>query len=164
MEEHELQQVKRFMFADIRREIDLAKVSQATLKKKLFQAMGIHPGGGNFLAALGLLAYTEFAGRVLNDDFSQKNAGENFRDYLRLMGDKYEEFDRDHDVYGKFRCNMVHQYYLSECDIKMTTPPDYKGIGIGQNQQNGRYFFIVETYLMDFEIAFDQMERDLFGL
>lgn len=50
---------KGFIFADVEREIQLARVDPAALR-----ALGVRPGGGNFLAALGLLCYTEFGGKL----------------------------------------------------------------------------------------------------
>jgi hypothetical protein len=53
-------QAKLFICTDIEREIQLA-----TADKTALQSLGVHPGGANFLAALGLLCYTEFFGKLL---------------------------------------------------------------------------------------------------
>ena len=74
-------QAKVFIFSDIQREIALAKASQCEEKQQLLGALGIKPGGGNFLAALGLLCYTEFAGGLKNDDFSRGKAKANFNSF-----------------------------------------------------------------------------------
>jgi hypothetical protein len=59
MTRDEFNQAKLFMFSDVDREIELAKADGNAL-----QAAGVSPGGGNFLAALGLLCFTEFGGKL----------------------------------------------------------------------------------------------------
>lgn len=48
-----------FMFSDIPREVEFAKVDS-----QLLETAGVKSGGGNFLTALGLLSYTEFGGKI----------------------------------------------------------------------------------------------------
>ena len=62
MTRDEFVQAKAFIFSDVERELQLAKADSAGL-----QALGVTPGGGNFLAALGLLCYTEFGGKLLRE-------------------------------------------------------------------------------------------------
>lgn len=64
MKRDEFIQAKTFIFADIRREIKLAEVSEQQAGRESLIALGIPLGCGNFLAALGLLCYTEFAGKL----------------------------------------------------------------------------------------------------
>jgi hypothetical protein len=72
------------MFSDIEREIQLARAHRQKL-----QNLGVIAGGGNFLAALGLLCYTEFGGKLR---FAHKRpdgsdlASKNFNDFFDLLG------------------------------------------------------------------------------
>jgi hypothetical protein len=69
-------QAKLFICTDIEREIQLA-----TADKTALQSLGVHPGGANFLAALGLLCYTEFFGKLL---FKEKTATKNFNSFSTI--------------------------------------------------------------------------------
>lgn len=59
-------QAKNFIYTDIQREIDLVSTKW---------------GSGNFLAALGLLCYTEFAGSFIPENVG-KGAGVKFNTFL----------------------------------------------------------------------------------
>lgn len=62
-------QAKQFIFSDIEREIALADSSEKLLGRFLLRLAGVPHGGGNFVAALSLLSYTEYGGRLKNNDF-----------------------------------------------------------------------------------------------
>ena len=142
-----LDQAKNFIATDITREIALAKASQSFWKKSILKLLGIPPGGGNFLAALCLLSYTEYAGRVLNNDFSDSNSRANFDSFFNLIGTEYKVFNEAHSVYKTFRCGLAHEYYVKEsCVIAVTSTQ--KGIGIRWDGQ--RYQFILDSYYNDF--------------
>lgn len=101
MTRHEFLQAKEFIFRDVEREIQLAKADAAAL-----QALAITPGGGNFLAALGLLCYTEFGGKlrfgVKRPDGSDV-ASANFNQFFDLLGPAYRAFRAQHSVYDLFK-------------------------------------------------------------
>jgi hypothetical protein len=78
MTRDEFVQAKLFIFSDVEREIQLAKAQKNSL-----QALGINPGGRNFLAALGLLCYTEFGGKLR---FGTDIASANFNQFFDLLG------------------------------------------------------------------------------
>jgi len=159
MTRDEFIQAKLFMFSDVDREIDLAKADGNAL-----QAAGVRPGGGNFLATLGLLCYTEFGGKL---QFGVKRpngtdvASGNFNQFFDSIGPDYQSFRARHNVYDIFRCGLAHEYYVKKsCTIAMLAGGPGPGIGIGTS---GRYFFVVESYCRDLKKAFDNLQVVLYG-
>jgi hypothetical protein len=85
--------------------------------------LGLTSGGGNFLAALGLLCYTEFGGKLR---FGGKRAdgrdvaSANFNQFFDCLGPAYQTFRAQHNVYDLFRCGLAHEYYVKKnCTIAM---------------------------------------------
>lgn len=133
-----------FIFVDIRREIDLAR-------RKL--------GGGNFLAALGLLCYTEFLGGVKRGKLEPRQSRRNFEAFFRTLGPAYSDLSEDLDVYAEFRCGMAHEYFVKRrCKIAMlkSTEP----CGLGKLPGDGLYF-VVEHYFEDFANAARALHQEL---
>ena len=171
MEKLQLTEVRGFIVADIEREIQLAKLSDAQGKE--LEKLGVNRGGGNFLAALGLLCYTEFAGKLKynckrnGDDF----ASENFNKFFDEIGTEYKNFRISGvNVYGIFRCGMAHEYLTKkncvicmngnclECPTSNCPIPqeERKNISIGIGKyDNDKYYFRVEQYYHDFINAFN---------
>ena len=94
---------KGFIYNDIKREIDLAKE---------------HKNAGNFLAALGLLCYTEFMGKIMLQGNCTGRGRKSkyqywFETFLCSMGQSYMDLlDRKKvDVWHNFRCEMAHSYF-----------------------------------------------------
>jgi hypothetical protein len=134
-----------FMDSDIRREVERAKLTETC------ETCGAEPGGGNFLAALGLLTYTEFLGSFCSGKFGPRHARTNFRAFYERLGPCYRAFGETIDVYDVFRCGMVHEYTVKHsADIAMVRGSETCGIGCSPN---GRLFFVVERYMDDFLIA-----------
>lgn len=183
--------VEGFILADIKREIALAKSGHTVrLNDKDY------PGAGNYLCALGLLAYTEFMGGIKEEMF-EKQSHDLFNSFLYQMGEQYRVFDhqlsatqslrnpnRPLSVWEVFRCGMVHEYFLkqsgviamlegqiyqfsSEERLRFTLSPPTNGSRFLNAQQglglldDGRYFFIVERYLRDFEKACDDVRESI---
>lgn len=124
------------IYRDIRREIDLARSGKP---------------GGDFLAALGLLCYTEFMGNVaLQGDGSYTRQ---FKAFFRRMGEDYARLvdSREVDVYRIFRSGIVRSYFATDCQIRMLNDSQYPaGIMV---QPDGKYLFVVEKYFEDFVTA-----------
>ena len=160
MNRQEFEQARTFIYADIEREIALAKASQNPFKKLLLRMAGVPSGGGNFMAALALLSYTEFAGRLKNNDFSDGNSRKNFDDFFVDLGNDYKQFLTSHNVYKIFRCGLAHEYYVKkDCVIAMWARRNlWSGVGFDGRQ----YFFVVEKYFEDFKIAFSAL-GNIFG-
>ena len=160
MTKQDFERAKRFIYTDVEREIALAKATRHPLKRLLLRIAGIPHGGGNFMAALALLSYTEFAGRLKSQDFSSSNSQKNFDDFFGCLGSHYQKFLSQHKVYKDFRCGLAHEYYVKkDCVIAME--------GIDLPYQNGvaydsvKYFFIVKKYFDDFKDAFSSLGRTI---
>jgi len=167
MQHSDFTEAKLFIYTDIEREIRLAYASERDDFKAAVQPFRIPPGGANFLAAMGLLSYTEFVGKLKYNE--KKNgrdyASGNFNRFFDNLGLGYKQFRASccPDVYNKFRCGLVHEYLpKATCDIHMVKKPD-KPIGIGV-ERSGQYYFVVETYFEDFKRAFDQLEKDRYNV
>jgi hypothetical protein len=162
MEHNDFIQAKQLIFADIQREINLAYLAENTELKVTLEKAGIN-GGGNFLAALGLLSYTEFVGKI---KYRKKHKGrdcssKNFNAFYNDLGSYYKEFndglDGDKNVYDIFRCGLVHEYFIKKnCVIYMLEKQGLHGVGMNKN---GNYYFVVETYFKDFKKALELHEK-----
>lgn len=135
-------QAKGFIYSDIERELKLAKSGK---------------DAGNFLAALGLLCYTEFAGKL---KYGSGAASRNFNQFFDELGYRYKKFRSNHNVYDIFRCGLAHEYYVKKtCQIAMFGAG--KRIGIGRARSKV-YYLVVEKYFEDFKNAFEKLERYLY--
>ena len=131
-----------FIKTNIQREIDLAHVNDS---------------GGNFLAALGLLCYTEFMGKIVLK--GKGSYTKQFKAFFCLMGEDYKQLfdEKEVDVYKIFRCGMANTYFAGDCDIKMFNNDYPAGIII---KPEGKYIFIVEKYFEDFMNACEKVYDD----
>jgi hypothetical protein len=159
MTRDEFLEAKAFIFSDLEREIQLAKVDGAALR-----ALGVTPGGGNFLVALGLLCYTEFGGKlrfgVKRPDGSDV-ASDNFNQFFDLLGTDYQAFRAQHNVYDIFRCGLAHEYYVKRsCTIDMREKTPGAGLRV---DASGHYDLVVESYCRDLKRAFDALQVYLYG-
>ena len=66
------------------------------------------------LAALGLVAYTEFLGGLVTGDLGrQGSSGSNFRAFLPYLGSDYQDLARRGvDIYERVRCGLAHEYFI----------------------------------------------------
>lgn len=163
MTRDEFKQARLFAFSDIQREISLAKASETPTGAAALDSVQVPRGGGNFLAALGLLCYTEFGGklkynRMLN---GRDHASANFNDFFKDLGTEYQTLlAAGHNIYDIFRCGLAHEYYVKRsCAIAMVDPAARAGIIV---EGSGRYKFIVEKYCSDLAVQFETLEKHLF--
>jgi len=148
---------RQFIATDIGREIQLARALE-----ELVQGAGVTPGGGNVLAALGLVCYTEFAGKLAygrkKKDGSDA-AAENFNLFFDDLGPGYLALRNVVDVYKVVRCGLAHEYFVKRsCKIAMlgTSPT---GIYV---DGSGMLTFVVEAYLRDLLQAIESLGNRLF--
>ncbi len=147
---------KTFIYTDIERELRLAELSQSNQGKQNLDALGIHEGGANFMATLGLLCYTEFVGKL---KFSHLSPSKNFNDFFDELGEDYKSFRRSHNVYNILRCGLAHEYFIKkDCTIAM-----FSDSPMGVLFQNNRYIFIVKKYFEDFKRAFEIFENEKYS-
>ena len=145
---------KEYMTKDIEREIQLART-----KKRSLKTLGINPGGGNFLAALGLLCYTEFGGWLLR---GKPTPQRNFDAFFDRLGKPYADLRQKHKkVYNTFRCGLAHEYFVKRsCTIHMKGKRGQPGIW---QERDGHYRFSVSRYWRDLKAAFDVLQEELYG-
>lgn len=139
-----------FIRKDIAREIWLADRTELDLAAG--SPVGKYAGGGNVLAALGLLAYTEFLGSFLSGRRGFGWSRVNFNWGFRKLGAPYRELmDSDQlDVYDVFRNGLVHEYLTKRAAqiVMRFTAGRERTTALGQ-LDDGELFFVVEPYLRD---------------
>lgn len=144
MNKNDFLQAKGFIYADIEREINLAKLGK---------------DAGNFLSALGLLCYTEFMGGVKRNKFQRGEAAYNFNTFFDYIGNDYANFRKNCDVYSIFRCGLAHEYYVKKhCQIAM-----FGNVKMGVGESNESYYFVVNKYFEDFKFAVDKLEKEVYS-
>ena len=153
MNESEYLQAKVFIYTDIQREINLAKISENFIGKFLLKTLIKYPGGANFMTAMALLCYTEAAGKIITGKDNQARA--NFLVFFEKLGPEYKNFKASHNVYDIFRCGLAHECYVKKnCTIYMLSRKATCGIGIDKTK---KYFFLVERFFKDFKKAFNNL-------
>lgn len=147
---------------DIEREIQLASTSDLPST--------IHPGGGNFLAALGLLCYTEWAGKLKfahkhpksNRDLSSKN----FEDFFDRLGNGSYATIRaapaSLDVYDRLRCGLAHEYFAKD-PVTIYMLDNARHPSAIYLDTNGAIHFVVERYFGDLMHELEKLEKELFS-
>lgn len=150
--------IKEWMFRDVEREISLAKSSIGNEKEII--NLGIVPGGGNYLAALGLMCYTELGGSIIRNKTGEGQSLCNFKKFFISMGKGYKTFWKDNDngnenVYSVFRCGFVHSYAPKNHDTEIQMCSQDKPIGI--SKENKYLIINIEKYFEDFKTAFEKL-------
>jgi hypothetical protein len=108
-------------------------------------------GADNFLAALGLLCYTEVMGSIERGTLAPNNGRQNFETFFKRLGPEYIAFIQRGDAYSILRCGMAHEYLIKgRCQVAMLRNGESCGVA---TDQRGTYYFIVEHYFGDFEAA-----------
>jgi len=160
------QVVFKFMKGDIDREIHHAKRTLEAERRG--ENPGPHAGGGNYLAALGLLCYTEYLGAFITgrrgvdgqDKLRPGQGQKNFMAYLYAMGDAYREFEeeiRPARIYNVYRNGFAHQYSAKGlCEVAMLGR-----LPCGMRKTGNVYEFVVETYFADFMRAAEKLYQEL---
>ena len=110
-------------------------------------------GKANFLAALGLLEYTEFTGGLIIGELGKQKGYKPLKvRFNAFFNDTYfgpEYGQLQCQVYDVFRCGLAHEYFAKgPSPIKMYNRPP-QPCGIVEIQ--GQWVFIVEKYYEDFK-------------
>lgn len=155
-----------FIQSDIEREIYYARQTEEA--KARGESPGPHAGGGNYLAALGLLCYTEYlgafkTGRRGTDEEDKPRRGQaekNFRAFLHSMGEPYRDFESriaPARVYNVYRNGFAHEYSAKgPCEVAMVGTA-----ACGLQKRGNVYEFIVEQYFNDFMNAARALHEEL---
>ena len=160
--------------------IDFEKVRAFIQKIEAFMVNDIQAaieGKANFLAALGLLDYTEILGGIVSGNLIKPPEGwskeDNFKVFLPYLDTTYQSSNKqpyqdlnnhlkklNKSIYGKVRSGLVHQYLLSQTgEIRMTERRgDDCGIMI---DSHGSITFVVQRYFCDFRAGLAKYKEDL---
>jgi len=142
---------------------DLAKIQEFVTKVEAFMVNDLQAaisGHANFLAALGLLDYTEIIGGLITGNLIPGPKVDNFNAFLKYLGKPYLDLDAKFNIYGRVRSGLVHQYLLNqEGTVRMgIRPDDICGVII---RDDGWIEIVVEKYFIDFKEAIGKYKHDL---
>ena len=156
---------------------DLHKIREFINKIEAFMVNDIQAaidGRANFLAALGLLDYTEILGGIVSGNLISPPKGwskeNNFKAFLPYLDKPYQSSRKEPyqdlekqlktGIYGKVRSGLVHQYLLNQPgEIRMTERPvDECGIRVDPNSS---ITFVVQRYFCDFRSGLTEYKEDL---
>lgn len=119
-------------------------------------------GNANYLAALGLVTYTEILGGLRTGRLGIKGTSQqNFNAFIPYLGNDYLHLkSQGFDIYEFVRCGLIHNYFIKgDSTIWM----DATGPGI-IGSSKGRTFFLVKEYANDlFKGAADFRDQILEG-
>lgn len=116
-------------------------------------------GKANYLAALGLVAYTEFMGGLISGNLGQQGQSrKRFYAFLDRLGSPYQEIRKQREfvkVYSNIRCGLAHAYFINQDSVVQMTIGDGHGntCGIEVDVATEVVWFVVERYWQDFKKA-----------
>jgi len=168
--------VGEWMKKDLGREIELARLSLSDEGKRALSDLGIPPGGGNLLAALGLVAYTEALGLLrfwnANSNYGQRTYGqpsECFLAFFDEMADgRYRSWRLDWEgrhggkaIYNVLRSGLVHEY-RPKVDSEFWIGSEDEALGLSANGDGDDVLiFKVAPYYRDFCAELDELHKEL---
>jgi len=113
-------------------------------------------GKANFLAALGLMEYTEILGGFVTGKLREKKPGtqqNNFKAFLPYLGQFYINLNKEIDLYHRVRCGLAHEYFIKgPATIWMSSDSPLSG-GILYEKDKDWVHFVVTKYFDDFKSA-----------
>jgi hypothetical protein len=110
-------------------------------------------GKANFLAALGLMEYTEILGGLITGKLKDRHqAKANFDAFLPYLGQAYVNLDKRIGLYDRVRCGLSHEYFIKgPSTIWMTA--EMPTCGILWEEPKDWIHFVVSKYFDDFKSA-----------
>jgi hypothetical protein len=158
-------QVPVWMKKDIGREINLARATEGPHRQLLID-LGI-AGGGNLLAALGLVSYTEALGRIRLWNRGQRSptTEDCFVAFFDDMdGGTYKVWrlawqaaHPETTIYETLRGGLVHEYQPKVNSAFYIND----GAPLGLSEQDGELIFNVEPYFRHFSDEVDRLHSEL---
>jgi hypothetical protein len=124
-------------------------------------------GDANYLAALGLVAYTEFMGGLVDGTLGKIGKSKSrFYSFWRRMGPEYRSIQAQRalvKIYSNVRSGLVHSYFISQDSVVKMSVGDGHGqrCGVEVIEPGGTVMFIVEKYFADFKAACQLYHDDL---
>ncbi len=112
----------------------------------------------NYLAALGLVAYTEFMGGLIDGTLGEiGNSKKRFYSFWNRMGAEYQSLATQRalvKIYSNVRSGLVHYFIAQDSIVKMTAGDGYGNrCGVEVAEPGGQVVFVVEKYFNDFKAA-----------
>jgi hypothetical protein len=112
--------------------------------------------GCNYLAALGMVCWSEFIGREIAEARGQRR--KSFACF-ELFVSEYMRYDlggQAHKVYDTFRNGLAHEFAIKGQETAVATriyalDPHERVPGLAYDPDQKRHFFFVEEFLRDFE-------------
>lgn len=160
-------EIGAWMKNDIKREIELARVSQTVDGRDALSALGVPGGGGNLLAALGLVAYTEALGLLRVWNTTNRRYGSPSECFLaffdKMAGGAYKAWwDKwagggGKPIYDVLRNGLVHEYRPKVDSGFWIASGDELGLG----ESDGVLIFKVAPYYRDFCAEMDVLYAQL---
>ena len=124
-------------------------------------------GKANYLAALGLVAYTEFMGGIMRGEFGYKKSRQNFLAFVqKYFPSCYMKADQDLQprggLYGVIRNGLAHEYFMKGGDASFTIYlMKTLSCGVRLNFTSYHLEFSVANYFRDFKTACETYHDDL---
>ncbi len=140
------------MHGDIARELWYARKSTHDELHGVYP--GPHPGGGNVLAAIGLMCYAEVVGGLMDPNAASDE--QRWLTTLKHMGRCYVDLAAKHTrkptAHEIFRHELVHRYSLDR-SLGVYMFKGRESCGIGYDEDAGQFFIVVERFFDDFARA-----------
>ena len=163
-----LRTIKGFVKADIERELQLAKVS-STFLRYVLDFLGINRGGGNMMAVLALIDYTEFAGHVYAQINHLTNYGPFTTGFEQMIPSDYKKLSKSpSDIRTIIRNSILYPVdddddYSTEVAVGMLENNfcEKHSTNASIAYDGKMWYFCVEKYYKDLMDVFDQLEKQL---
>lgn len=120
-------------------------------------------GEANYLAAIGLSAYTEYIGGIYRKKIQGGESKNNYNEGLKLMDGDYSKLvsnynTKENSMYSRIRCGLVHEYFIKKSAIIYRERKPSSGCGIEVN--NGVITLYLQQYFDDFKIALKKLKNE----
>lgn len=141
----------------------------------------------NYVVALALLSYTEYLGALVSGHIGLGNKGrQSFRKALSYFPEEYKQVNdsiviqyvdkdgkpvlekkgkkkgkpkQEKEIYGLFRCGLVHEYFIKGESIIYNDPYGPTKSHIGIIKTGGKLEFHTNEYFRDFRLAIDKIYK-----
>lgn len=119
-------------------------------------------GKANFLAALGLMEYTEIVGGLVTGKLQEKKCcKQNFEAFIQYLGQPYIDLNKDINLYDRVRCGLAHEYFIKGPATIWMSSDNPIPCGILYNKDKDWINFVVIKYFDDFKSAICVYQRQL---
>lgn len=125
-------------------------------------------GNANYLAALGLISYTEVTGGLIRGTLKKGGSRDNFEAFMAFFHKDYARVnsrmikDKMSGLYYDVRCGLVHEYFMKGKSMILMHKKRNMTCGISYRKSHRPILkFVVEQYFDDFKDAFKKYESEV---